>query len=246
MLFWLLILVLLTLLFTRSYGDWRESFYFVSMIMPVVVGTAYFFNYHLVPKFLLVKRYFLFGLYTVYLIIVSLFLEMVAITVAYIFLANYRYDNMSPITSDPFVLAGIVYGIVFMFSFIRLTRQLKEKEHQVNDLQQEQRKQKVGSIVIRSNRKNVQLAYNNILYVESLSDYVKIYLSDGRHLITKEKISTLNELLPDQFIRIHRSYLVNRNKIESYNKESIQLNGGELPISRSYKQKVMQILDVGS
>lgn len=94
-------------------------------------------------------------------------------------------------------------------------------------------------IFVRSERKMVKINFDDILYIESLSDYVKIYLRDKR-IVTRENISTLEEILPPQnFIRIHRSYIVSLAKIQSYTNETVEVNKKELPISRSYKSAVL-------
>jgi DNA-binding LytR/AlgR family response regulator len=87
------------------------------------------------------------------------------------------------------------------------------------------------------------VALNDILYVESLKDYIKIFTS-LKTIITKQSISSLQGMLPpDAFIRIHRSYLVAVNKIDSFNNEVIEIAKKELPISRMYKEGVRKILN---
>ena len=94
---------------------------------------------------------------------------------------------------------------------------------------------------VRSERKMVRVDFEDIFYVESLSDYVKIITADNT-IITRETITNLEEKLNKNFIRIHRSYLVPLNKITSYTNEFIEINKKALPISRSYKESVLQKL----
>jgi len=98
-------------------------------------------------------------------------------------------------------------------------------------------------IFIRSDRKMVKLNFDTILYVESLSDYVKIFTSQSM-FITRETITNIESKLPQEsFLRIHRSYLVAISKIDSYTKEYIEINNKTLPISRSYKTIVLNKLE---
>lgn len=93
-------------------------------------------------------------------------------------------------------------------------------------------------LTVRSNRQTIRLAVEDILYIESLSDYVKIYTSD-QTIVSKDRISHLTEKLSAYgFIRIHRSFLVAQSKISSYNSELVYIQGKALPISRSYKHAV--------
>ncbi len=94
---------------------------------------------------------------------------------------------------------------------------------------------------VRSERKMVKVDFEDIFYVESLSDYVKIITID-KTIITRETITNLEEKLNKNLIRIHRSFIVPLNKINSYTNESIEINKKALPISRSNKESVLQKL----
>lgn len=97
-------------------------------------------------------------------------------------------------------------------------------------------------IYLKSDKKMVKVFLKDILYIESLKDYVKVKTTD-KLIITHQKISYLEERLPDEkFVRIHRSYIIAIDKIRSYNAMSIEINGEELPIGRQYKDEVMKIL----
>jgi len=95
---------------------------------------------------------------------------------------------------------------------------------------------------VRSDRKMVKIDFNSILYIESLSDYLKIFTTE-KTIIIRETISSLEEKLPSKkFIRIHRSFIISLKNITSYTNEFIEINHKALPISRSYKESVLQKL----
>jgi DNA-binding LytR/AlgR family response regulator len=102
-------------------------------------------------------------------------------------------------------------------------------------------------LYLRVDRRMVKIAVTDIFWVESLKDYIKVVLKD-RILMSKQKISVLESLLPEEnFIRIHRSFIVSANKIDSYHSFSIDILGKELPIGRNYKsdcQKRLSALTV--
>ena len=86
------------------------------------------------------------------------------------------------------------------------------------------------------------MAVDDILYIESMKDYIKVVTTNNT-IVTKQSISSLEENLPErQFIRIHRSFIVSINKIKSYSSELITLGKVELPISRTYRRDVERIL----
>ncbi|HEY2727815.1 MAG TPA: LytTR family DNA-binding domain-containing protein, partial [Parafilimonas sp.] len=96
-------------------------------------------------------------------------------------------------------------------------------------------------IYLRADRKNIKVNFDDILFIESLKDYIKVVTKE-KSIITKQSISSLEENLPKNFIRIHRSFIVSLNKIEAYTNELIQIGKYELPISRSYRHEVEKVL----
>lgn len=96
-------------------------------------------------------------------------------------------------------------------------------------------------LFIRADRKNVKLELAQILYIESMSDYLKIH-TPGNTFLTKEKISIIEQKLPARFLRIHRSFIINLQHLQAYTPEMAEVAGKELPISRSLRQEVMAAL----
>ncbi|MEQ9169329.1 MAG: LytTR family DNA-binding domain-containing protein [Fulvivirga sp.] len=98
-------------------------------------------------------------------------------------------------------------------------------------------------IYLKADKKMVKVMLNDIHYIESLKDYIRVKTAD-KDVITHQKISYLEEKLPDDsFIRIHRSFIVPLKKIESYSSSTIEVPGKELPIGRLYKNKVLDTLN---
>jgi DNA-binding LytR/AlgR family response regulator len=84
---------------------------------------------------------------------------------------------------------------------------------------------------------------DDILYIESWKDYIKVFLTTGKNVLVKQSISAMENLLSDhKFLRVHRSYIVSTDKIEGYNALTIKINSTEIPIGRLYKQAVMEVL----
>lgn len=103
--------------------------------------------------------------------------------------------------------------------------------------------EKNNFIFVRSDRKMIKINFCDINYIESLSDYIKIHLTD-KTIITRETISNIEFMLPQKdFIRTHRSFIVSLASIESFTNEYVEINTNEIPISRSYKKEVLQRLE---
>jgi DNA-binding LytR/AlgR family response regulator len=89
----------------------------------------------------------------------------------------------------------------------------------------------------------IKVSLDEILYIESLKDYIKV-VTPSKTIITKQSISSLEESLPKgDFVRIHRSFIISLSKVESYNSEMIEIAKKEFPISRMYKHEVEKILN---
>ncbi len=97
-------------------------------------------------------------------------------------------------------------------------------------------------LYFRADRKMVKVMVDEILYVESLKDYVRI-VTATRQVVAKQTITSLEEMLPeDAFLRIHRSFIVARTKIDSFSPNHVEAGGKELPIGRHYKHDVERLL----
>ncbi|WP_271767853.1 LytR/AlgR family response regulator transcription factor [Aquimarina algiphila] len=93
-------------------------------------------------------------------------------------------------------------------------------------------------IFVNSNKRMIRVEFNNILFIDSIKDYVRIHTADDT-IITKDKISSFVEKLPSYFLRVHRSYIINTGKIASLTSKDVVLLGGmEIPIGASYKEIV--------
>ncbi len=84
----------------------------------------------------------------------------------------------------------------------------------------------------------VRVAYDDILYIEGLKDYVKVHLkSEPKPLLSLTSLKSLEEKLPEQrFMRVHRSFIVNLEKIGAVSRNSIQIDKTSIPVSDQYKE----------
>lgn len=98
-------------------------------------------------------------------------------------------------------------------------------------------------IYVKENKKVVKLYISEIKYIEGLSEYVQIF-TDKRKIITKTSMAQMEEKLPpENFLRIHKSFIVSIGKIEAFTANTIEIQGKELPIGRSFKNGVLSALN---
>jgi DNA-binding LytR/AlgR family response regulator len=101
-------------------------------------------------------------------------------------------------------------------------------------------------IYVKENKRVIKVFLNEILYIEGLSEYVQIY-TGKKKIITKTSMTSLEEKLPaDGFLRIHKSFIVSISRIEAFTAHTIEVPGKELPIGRSYKNLVLNALQLNS
>ncbi|WP_421764721.1 LytR/AlgR family response regulator transcription factor [Ekhidna sp.] len=97
-------------------------------------------------------------------------------------------------------------------------------------------------IYLRVDMKMVQVYLDEIVYIQGLSNYVRVFCKD-RTLITYQKLSYLEDVLPAElFIRSHRSYIVNISKIKSYTGQDLDVGSTSIPIGGNHKDAVLKIL----
>ena len=105
--------------------------------------------------------------------------------------------------------------------------------------------EEIDSIFVKSEYKLVQIELRKIIYVEGLKDYIKIYEEDNpKPILSLMSMKAMEDLLPaSQFIRVHRSYIVRKDKIRVIDRGRIVFGKTYIPISDSYKQAFQEYLD---
>ena len=159
-----------------------------------------------------------------------------------IFVTAYREFAM-----DGFELDAIDYLLkpVSFERFLKAVSKVKRLMGHDYIIQAEESRKNPEAFVYMKVDKSMQKVFvNEILYVESRRDYVKVFLSTGKSLLAKQSISSMINLLSEQsFLRVHRSFLVSVDRITGYNNNDIQLGSLEIPIGKLYKQQVMEAIN---
>lgn len=109
----------------------------------------------------------------------------------------------------------------------------------------ESKSESPDSIFVKSDYKLVQVELKKVLYIEGLKDYVKIYLEDSPHpILSLTSLKNMEELLPaDKFMRVHRSYIVQTDKIRVIDRGRIVFDKTYIPIGDSYKTSFQSFLE---
>jgi DNA-binding LytR/AlgR family response regulator len=152
-----------------------------------------------------------------------------------------------------YALEGYELDIVdYLLKPVRFDRFLKavnkafpapENKPPINQTMPTEEKKNESFVYFRSDRKMVKVLLSDILYIESMKDYVKV-ITDNSSIITKQSISSVETMLPESaFVRTHRSFIVSVNKIKSFTNEIIEIGQTEIPIGKLYRNNVIKHLE---
>jgi len=102
-------------------------------------------------------------------------------------------------------------------------------------------------IFLKVDNKLIKIQYKNILYIESVQDYIKVFFGEGK-ILCYSTMKAIEEKLPsDQFFRIHNSYIIRFDAIKLLMGNTVELiNGTSLPVSKSHKDKLFAVLQINN
>ena len=153
-------------------------------------------------------------------------------------LEGYKVDALDyllkPITYTNFLVAAKK-----ALKWFEMKRSATDKVLTSNPGQEEEQ------MFVKADHKLIRILFKDILYIEGWKDYVKIHLKDKPHpILSLMSMKGLEETLPPtKFIRIHRSFIIQKNKIDSISKNKVIIADKELPIGESYKEEFNKIID---
>lgn len=148
-----------------------------------------------------------------------------------------------------YALQGYEYNVVdYLMKPIEFTRFLVavnklKPSNETNNTQSVNQEIERDYMFFNISKKKVKVYLDDILYIESIKDYIRV-VTPRKTILTKFQLSQIEELLPKpNFIRIHRSFIVAKNKIETLSATDVEINNIQIPIGRSYKELVQSILE---
>jgi DNA-binding LytR/AlgR family response regulator len=155
-------------------------------------------------------------------------------------LEGYRVDALD------YLLKPITYS-KFLEASKKALKWFEMKKSASDTTTTEKHRQEEEQMFVKADHKLIRILFKDILYIEGWKDYVKIHLKDKPHpILSLMSMKGLEETLPStKFIRIHRSFIIQKNKIDSISKNRVTIGKKELPIGESYKEEFNKIIDAG-
>lgn len=226
--FWLFYYILFSLLWVKD-GNYFRSFELEFILMPLRIAASYISVYYLIPRFLLKEKIVsFFGLY-ILLIVIAGILQRI--------LTYFFHDSFFPETSGLLNIVSYVRSIILINSTVLLLSSLKmftvwsdEKKKNENATE--------NFLEIKSNKRFYRILPSKITYIEGMGNYLTIYAVDRKPLISYMSLKEMKKSLPANFLRIHKSFIINKSLIDSYNNESVEIHGRILPIGKSFNESL--------
>ncbi len=147
---------------------------------------------------------------------------------------------------DQYAIDGYrVNALDYLLKPISYTDFLQAVDKALKWFELSQKTEEKTSIFVKSDYKLVQIELKNILYIEGLKDYIKIYVEGTpKPILSLMSMKAMEELLPSsKFMRVHRSFIVQKDKIRVIDRGRIVFDKTYIPISDSYKQTFQEFLD---
>lgn len=98
-------------------------------------------------------------------------------------------------------------------------------------------------IFVKSNLKNLKVFISKINWIEAFGDYVKIITEEENHLVLSTMKSFENELPKERFLRVHKSFIININKVQRFNSKFAEIGNTKIPLSRNKKEELAKALN---
>jgi DNA-binding LytR/AlgR family response regulator len=151
------------------------------------------------------------------------------------------YENYALESYDLDVVDYLLKPIPFE-RFVKAVNKVKE----IYDLRQSKgmKEEEPGFIFVRSDYQMVKINLDEIIYIEGLKDYVKIFCGP-KPIFSHQNLKAIeSKLPPKQFARIHKSYIVSIKKIEAFQKSAVRVGGQEIPVGDSYREQMNKIINL--
>jgi LytTr DNA-binding domain len=219
---------------------------------PIIFGSVFFYHFialliALLVHIQIVKKRFKFSIfylgYLVVLAIATCVLKILIERLLWKFCASSFDYSLTVITyegSDFFKqYSSLFKSYLIFFLFHELINKVSIQESKSSKKELDKK-----VLFIKSNKEIIQIPIIDIFYFEGLKDYVKVYSKKGVHITKRTLISLEGELDNEMFLRVQKSYIVNRMYIEKLKGNRIEINGNDIPIGAAYKESIKKIFSI--
>lgn len=195
-LFWVVVVSFYVLFFGRKNSNYLQTLFFVGLLMPIVMAATYFLNYYLVPFYLMRQKYVRFAVYTIYLLMGALFLEMMVALLTFIVVAGLKIRSMSPTSFDLVLVLSSLLLVLFLALAIKMVEHWRQSREDYEKLLRDKMETELKFLKTQLNPHFLFNTLNNLYYLATQK-------SDK----TPQAILALSEIL-DYVLHAGKSVLV--------------------------------------
>lgn len=227
--FWVMYYVAFSLIWAKPETGLFASFYLEFLLLPARILSVYCVMYFLIPKYLLTKKFSVFLVYYLVLLGFSAGIQSLVGVFFYDALLLGKEIN-SPTLSHWLKNLMLINTTVVFLGALTILKRYFQLQGSVQSSEQKK-------LEVIAQRRTYLIDTNTITYVQGLGNYVEIYFEDGNKLTTYSSIKAMKEKLSNEFVRVHKSYIINRRYLESFNANDIVVKGVTLPRSNDCEDK---------
>jgi hypothetical protein len=225
--FWILSVLIMTLIYQSLLGSFAGSLTLATLLLPGAAVMSFGFKQWRKNSKGLWRWIHLF-----YILLFSLYVEWVAMVVAYWLIFELQINAVPEVLVNPIFLW--LYMLFFAMAEDRLVQ--GKRKVPIADVNQPR------WFELISERKKVKIDLNKLQFVESKNEQTFFYL-ENIPLQSRERIGQIAERLPNDFLRVHRSFIVNPALALAIDSNHIEMKAGEIPVSRAYKKTVNSLME---
>lgn len=222
--FWIVYYIAFSFLWVNE-SNYYRSFGLEFVLMPIRISASYLTMYYIIPQFLLKDRLVKFLLvYSATLIVAGILQSL---------FTHFFHDAFFLSQQEsPWGLEGIVRSMVLVNSTVLFLSAVK-MYYYWRDERDKNIKSNESLIEIRADKRTYRINPSDVLYIEGLGNYATFYLNNRKPLISYTSLKEVEQSLPDSFVRIHKSFVINKNCVDSYTVNNVEIDGRILPIGKS-------------
>lgn len=225
---WILYYISFGIIWTES-GDYKSSFFREFILLPIRIFCVYFTVLYLLPNYLLKKKFDRFLSYYIITLLLTSILQRIFI---YFFIDDFNVVEIDEI----FKVSSIFRAVILINSTVILVLSIYILKHyfKLNKRVLDFEEKKPLVLQLKSNKRIYNINENDVIHIEGLGNYVKYYLKDDSSILVYGSLKQTLKSLSNNFIRIHKSHIINKNYIKSYSNDNIELLEGKIvPIGAS-------------
>lgn len=244
--YWFVFVLFFTMVWGTYDNDYYRNFMVQLLSLPSRLILVYVTLYILFPLFFLKKKYIKFVLFYVLLLIsTTIFIQrpLVINVIQPLYLKGFESSSFFAITEIMNTLLDVNVAAIIPFVYVLFKNfQTANKKTLALEIKQQDHLKEEEFIYLKVEKSLIKIFIKDIIFVESLKNYIKVKTTETE-IIAYKSLTSIQESLPNaKFLRVHRSYIVGLDFIDSFSPSKLMLNGVSIPIGRKYKDEVKKAL----